>query len=420
MPMPVWKYSWRQLWGDLCGGGVAALIALPYGLALATLMGLPPVLGLFTSFLTAPITAMLGRNPVLIGGTASATVPFIALAVKQQGIGGAAKISIVAAIFMMVFGLLKLGRYISKVPITVVSGFSCGIGAMMVIGQLRTILGVASPVDITTTSPVGQFLAVWERIGQTRLNPLVLGCVVILAAFWVARKFPKSPAPLMGVVLAFLISQAFGFQEKEVGRLPLEIPAFAGFQWTPRDIGTVVPSAFMLAVIASVNILITSRVVDHFRGHKTRGADTELGAYGIANLCAGIFGAPLSVGIPARSLANVRCGGSTKVSNVVHALFLLLFVSLGADFVAHIPLAALAGVTAYIGLCLLEWSTWRRLPRMRRLDAAAFLSTVVSVLFFNAVVAIAVGCSFYALHWLYSKAFAIEPPQAQQAEAANS
>src|SRR3954471_15116081 len=101
-----WKYSFRQFTGDAFGRAIAALIALPYGLAMASLMGLPPVLGLFTSLLTAPITAILGRNPVLIGGTASATVPFIALAVKNQGIGGAAKVSIVASVFMMAFCVL--------------------------------------------------------------------------------------------------------------------------------------------------------------------------------------------------------------------------------------------------------------------------------------------------------------------------
>src|SRR5205085_3525558 len=97
------KYSLRQFTGDAFGGAIAALIALPYGLAMAALMGLPPVLGLFTSLLTAPITAFLGRNPVLIGGTASATVPFIALAVQSQGIGGAAKVCLAASIFMMAF-----------------------------------------------------------------------------------------------------------------------------------------------------------------------------------------------------------------------------------------------------------------------------------------------------------------------------
>lgn len=89
-------YGWPHLLGDASGGMIAALIALPYGLAMASLMGLPPVLGVFTSILTAPVIALLGRNPVLIGGTASATVPFIALAVRNQGIVGAAKVSLVA------------------------------------------------------------------------------------------------------------------------------------------------------------------------------------------------------------------------------------------------------------------------------------------------------------------------------------
>ena len=127
------------------GGAIAALVALPYGLALARMMGLPPELGLFTSILTAPVTSLLGRNPVLIGGTASATVPFIAAAVASQGIGGAAKVCLAASVFMMIFCVLRLGRYVAKVPHAVVSGFSCGVGAMMVILQLRTLLGLPSP-----------------------------------------------------------------------------------------------------------------------------------------------------------------------------------------------------------------------------------------------------------------------------------
>src|ERR1700732_864841 len=110
------NYSWEAFAGDCFGGVIAALIALPYGLAMASLMGLPPILGIFTSILTAPVTALLGRNPLLIGGTASATVPFVALAVRQQGIGGAAKVSIVASIFMLVFCVLRLGRDAQRGP----------------------------------------------------------------------------------------------------------------------------------------------------------------------------------------------------------------------------------------------------------------------------------------------------------------
>src|SRR5579871_4788876 len=125
------KYNWERFLGDCAGGMIAALIALPYGLSMAALMGLPPILGVVTSIMTAPITAILGRNPVLIGGTASATVPFIAAAYRAQGIGGAAKVSIVASVLMMAFCILRLGRFVSKVPSTVVAGFSGGIGGIM-------------------------------------------------------------------------------------------------------------------------------------------------------------------------------------------------------------------------------------------------------------------------------------------------
>src|SRR5260370_20791467 len=131
---------------------------------MAARTGLPRFSGLFPSFLTAPITAILGRHPVLIGGTASATVPFIALAVKNQGIGGAAKVSIVASVFMMAFCVLRLGRHISKVPQAVVSGFSCGIGGMMVISQLRTIFGIAAPMDVSSANMIGQLFTLLEHL----------------------------------------------------------------------------------------------------------------------------------------------------------------------------------------------------------------------------------------------------------------
>src|SRR5947209_1424292 len=160
------RYNWERFLGDCAGGLIAALIALPYGLSMAALMHLPPILGVVTAILTAPITALLGRNPVLIGGTASATVPFIANAVRQQGIGGAAKVSIVASVLMMAFCVMRLGRYVQKVPPTVVSGFSCGIGAMMLVSQLDVIFGVASPATRGAASTLAQLVAVVDNLWQ--------------------------------------------------------------------------------------------------------------------------------------------------------------------------------------------------------------------------------------------------------------
>jgi len=382
---------------------VAALIALPYGLAMASLMGLPPVLGIFTSILTAPVTALLGRNPVLIGGTGSATVPFIAEAVRHQGIGGAAKVSIVAAVIMMAFCVMRLGRHITRVPHAVVTGFSCGIGVMMLLSQLDVILGLPSAKGST----FGQLAQLLNHISGVQLAPLVTGLVVIGVALACGRWAPRIPAPLAGIIAAVVVAKFFSFSEGEIGALPMGLPPFIGFSWSPEDVYVVLPAAFALAFVTSVNILITSRVVEHFRGRHQRSkvadADAELGAYGIANLFAGVFGAPLSVGIPARSLAVVRCGGTTRMSNLFHAGILILMLRYLSGIISHIPLAAMAGVTAWMGICLLDWSAWRRLRKMARVDSMAFVLTAGCVVLVNAVLAVAVGCAVYGVPILYRR-----------------
>ena len=401
------RYGWTQLLGDCSGGVIAALIALPYGLAMASLMGLPPVLGVFTSILTAPVIALFGRNPVLIGGTASATVPFLALAARQHGVAGAAQLSILASGFMLLFAVTGLGRHMAKVPHAVVTGFSCGIGGMMLISQFDIMLGLATPMGRSAGTAVAQLASVVDRLGQARMIPLVLGLAVIVVATVAARISPHAPAPLIGVVLAFAIARVFGFREKEVGVLPAMLPPVVALSWKWKDTLAMLPSAVALAFVSSVNILITSRVVEHFRGRHKRikpsDADVELGAYGLANCVAGAFGAPLSVGIPARSLAVVRCGGTTALANLLHAAVLLVILWLGSGIVSHIPIPALAGVTAWMGLCLLDWSAWHRLPKMARVDAAAFLLTAASVLAVNAVLAVALGCSLYGVHALWAR-----------------
>ncbi len=314
-----WKYSWSAFRGDLGGGFLAALIALPYGLAMASLMGLPPMLGLFTSILTAPITAIFGRNPVLIGGASSVTVPFVAAAVRAQGVGGGAKISILAAVFMLVFSFLRLGRFAMKVPHSVMAGFSCGIGGMMLISQLHTIFGLKSPMD-GGSSMVSVLFEDLQNIPRLQWTTTLTAALVMLVAAVVA---------LLGILVAVLVSNIVGWSSKEIGILPHTVPPFAGFSWAPADVFSVIPGAIGLAFVTSINLLVTSRVVEHFRGRhaptKAADADRELGAYALANMAAGMFGAPLSVGIPARSLANVRCGGTTRFSNILHAMFARAF-----------------------------------------------------------------------------------------------
>ena len=279
-----WRYSWKTFSGDIFGGFIASLIAFPYGLAMAALMGLPPILGVFTSILTAPITALLGRNPVLIGGVSSVTVPFILVAVRAQGVGGAAKVSLVAAVLMLVFSTQRLGRYVAKVPHTVMAGFSCGIGGMMVVSQLKVMMGLKNlSGDASVLRQISDAIA---SIPAMQWQTLATAVLVIAAASLSSKLSPKLPAPLLGVLLAILVSRSLGWSSKEVGWLPSAVPDFAGFVWSPKDVYTVLPAGLGLAFVTSVNLLVTSRVVEHFRGRhkamKPTDADRELGAYGSA------------------------------------------------------------------------------------------------------------------------------------------
>jgi SulP family sulfate permease len=271
---------------------------------------------------------------------------------------------------------------------------------MMVILQFRTLVGLPPSNESAADLPLRQLFQVIGQLSSAHREPLILGAIVIIVATLVARRWPRSPSVLVGVALSVIAALSFGWRERTVGAVPFAMPPFAVFTWKPSDLTVILPSALGLAIVTAVNVLITSRVVEHFqgrhRGLRPADADAELGAYGIANLCAGTFGAPMSVGIPARSVANVRCGGSTRLSILLHALVLLGLVRFGSTLIATIPMAALAGVTAYVGLSLLEWSTWRRLPRMKRTDAAAFLVTAAAVLATTAVAAVAIGWSLHA------------------------
>ena len=420
MTKPSGKYSWERLGGDCAGGMIAALIALPYGLAMASLMGLPPILGVFTSILTTPITALLGRNVLLIGGTASATVPFIAAAVRAQGIGGAAKISIVASAFLMCFCIMRLGRFVSYVPGAVVSGFSAGIGGLMILSQLHVLLGVHAASNAV---PVLQLAWALRELPQMHWQPLVLGGIVIAASYLSTRISARLPAPLIGVGAASLAALLLRTRVPEIGSLHLALPPFAAFAWMPYDVMNLVPSGFMLAFVSAVNLLLTSRTIEHFQGrHKPlrrADSDAELGAFGIANLVAGIFGAPMSVGIPARSVAAIRCGATTRLSNLFHGVFLLLLVCLGSGALAHIPLAALAGVIIFMGISLLNIGVWRRLGKMHPADAGAFLVTVAGILAANAAAAVIAGSALHGLAWLYRKYAGQEPEGSRLPDAAS-
>jgi len=291
----------------------------------------------------------------------------------------------------------------------------------MVISQLKVMFALRPPSGGWSVTMFGQLMQSMRQYRDFHWLPAAVAVIVMLISPVIRKRFPRAPGPFLGVGVAIAAVAIFGWKLNEVGQIPLSLPPFVGFNWAPGDVFKVLPSAFGLAFVASVELLMTSRVVDHFRGRhklvKKMDADMELGAYGIANLICGFFAAPTSVGIPARSVANVQCGATTKVSNAIHGALLWGMITWGALLIAHVPLAALAGVTAWMGFRLLDWSAWKRLPNMRPVDSLAFLATAAGVIFEDAVRAILIGCSLHILRYIYvswTKKVASVPPDEKE------
>ncbi len=173
---------------------------------------------------------------MLIGGTSSVTVPFIAAAVRAQGVSGAAKVCISASIMMMVFCVLRLGRHVAKVPHSVVAGFSCGIGGMMIISQLRTIFALDEPAGGWKGAMLVQLAQVVQNLGRMRVEPFFVALTVVVVATIAMYWLPRGPAPLFGVVVALVVGKVFAWHEEEVGTLFAGLPSPVGFHWEPSDV----------------------------------------------------------------------------------------------------------------------------------------------------------------------------------------
>ena len=305
---------------------------------IARMMGLPPEMGLFTSILTAPVTSLLGRNPVLIGGTAKRDGSVHRRRGSDPRDGGSGQglprgVGFHDDLLHVAAGPLRgesaargcLGFFVRRGCHDGDSSTSNDARSAVATRKLRRkfVARASSSHEDSAADALGAIGAWLDCGGRRGCRGAAMAAITGAFARRCAGRRRRS---------------VLGWRERVLGAVSLSLPEFAGFTWGPADMSEILPSALGLAFVASVNILITSRVVEHFQGrHRPlRGADAdaELGAYGIANLCAGVFGCPLSVGIPARSLANLRCGGTTRLSNLLHAVFLLALASFCAGLIA--------------------------------------------------------------------------------------
>lgn len=403
----------NNLRGDIYGGLTAAVVALPLALAMGVSSGAGPIAGIYGAIFVGLFAALFGGTPSQVSGPtgpmtvvmAAVFTQYTAMFPDDPGKGAAIAFTVVilGGLLQILFGLLKLGKYINLIPHPVVSGFMSGIGVIIILLQLGPLVGhEAQP------GPIPSAVAFPEALQNLVPEALALGLFAMAVVYFMPPRINRIlPSPLVALIAGTLaLFLLHGGQMTEVmengktvyrmgeatvlGAIPTGLPSPS---WPVLDIsllGDMLESALILAVLGSIDSLLTSLVADNMtRSHHE--SDRELIGQGIGNTLAGVFGGLPGAGATMRTVVNVRSGGRTPLSGTLHAIVLLGVVA-GAGVVAqYIPHAVLAGILVKVGTDIIDWDYLKRAKDAPKAGVIIMLTVFFMTLFVNLIVAVGVG-----------------------------
>jgi SulP family sulfate permease len=385
-------YSLADLRSDAVAGLTVAVVALPLSMALAIASGVPPERGLYTAIIGGFLISLLGGSRFQIGGPAGAFIVLVSATVERHGYEGLVMATAMAGAFMLLLGLFRLGSYIRHIPFPVTVGFTAGIAVIIFASQLRDLLGLEIAKE---PGPLAAKLAaLWSAIGSINPAAMAVSVSAILAIVLIRKYRPQWPGLLMVVVAAALVAVFFHLEIATIGSrfgsVPgsLPAPSLPGFTWEKAR--AVLPDAIAIALLGSIESLLSAVVADRMSGQKHR-PNGELVAQGLANVAAVSFGGIPVTGTIARTATNVRSGAKSPVSGMLHALYLLIFMLIAAPLAVYIPLAALAAVLAVVAWNMAERHEIWLILKSSKADALVLLVTFFLTAFEDLVVAIAAG-----------------------------
>jgi SulP family sulfate permease len=391
-------YGAAQLRHDAIAGLTVAIVALPLSMALAIASGVPPERGLYTAIVGGFLISLLGGSRFQIGGPAGAFIVLVAATVERHGYDGLVLATALAGLMMIVIGIFRLGTYIRYIPHSVTVGFAAGIAVIIFASQLRDLLGLELAKEPGPLAP--KLAALWNALGS--IKPLTFAISLAgIAGILLIRKFrPQWPALLIVVALSAVVAAALQLDTATIGSrfgaVPnaLPAPSLPAFDWT--KIRAVLPDAIALALLGSIESLLSAVVADRMSGDKHR-PNGELVAQGTANIASVAFGGIPVTGTIARTATNVRAGAKSPVSGLLHSVYLLLFMLIAAPLAVYIPLAALAAVLVVVALNMSDHHEFLRLLKQSWPDALILLATFLITAFYDLVIAIGVGVAMYFL-----------------------
>ena len=440
-------YDRQRFLKDLGAGVTVGIVALPLAMAFAIASGLKPEAGIWTAIIAGFLIAALGGSAVQIGGPAGAFIVIVYGIVERYGVANLLIATACAGALLFLMGLFRLGTLVRYVPVSIVIGFTNGIAMLILISQIKDWLGLAIPkmpadmfsqlhmlaTNLDSFNPyafglglaclVGLFL--WPTLlhDKTRFGyavHLVLGRMAELRA---VRAGSRVPGPIVALVTLTLVSWGFSLPVETIGTrfggIPEGVPSFAlpDFSW--ETVKQLVTPTITIALLGAIESLLCARVADQASGQPRHDPNQELMAQGIANFVTPFFGGMPATGTIARTVTNVRAGGSTPVAGMLHALTLLVVVLAAAPLARHVPLAVLAGILIFVGWNMGEWREFspymlRRFSRhYRLLMLGTFFLTVVFDLTVAVQAGIVLACALFIrrMSSLFSvEIVSLEPP----------
>ena len=393
--------STTNIKGDLFGGVTAAIVALPLALAFGVASGAGAAAGLWGAVLVGLFAALFGGTPSLISEpTGPMTVVMTAVIASltarnpENGLAMAFTVVMLAGIFQMVFGVLKLGRYITQMPYTVISGFMSGIGFILIILQLGPFLGQAIPKG----GVMGTLTALPQLLQNARPTEVLLA-VITLAILWLTPAGVKKVAPpqLIALVIGTLLSLTLlsgggegGEGIRRIGEIAsgfpkLQLPTFA-----PAQLQTMVVSAAVLGMLGCIDALLTAVIADSVT-RTEHDSNKELIGQGLGNLVSGLFGGIAGAGATMGTVVNIQAGGRSALSGITRALVLMVVILAGGRLAAQIPQAVLAGIALKVGVDIVDWGFIKRAHRISISGAVIMYLVIALTVLVDLIVAVGVG-----------------------------
>ena len=397
-------YTKQKLLNDIIAGIIVAIIALPLSIALALASGVKPEQGLYTAIVAGFVIALLGGSRVQISGPTAAFATIVAGIVATNGLEGLAVATVTAGAILILMGLLRLGKLIKFIPHTITVGFTGGIALTLLIGQVKDFAGLTfthSPIET-----LEKLIEVVKTIGTINWQAVLIGAISLaILIVWPKIKYiNKIPPSLIAVIISAGLVALLGMKVNTIGSLYTVSSSLPKFNLPNFNLFIeMLPNAFTIAALAAIESLLSCVVSDGMINDK-HNSNTELIAQGAGNICSALFGGIPATGAIARTAANVKNGGQSPISGIVHAIVLLLILVVLMPYAALIPMPAIAAILFVVAYNMSEWREFVHITKTSHFtDILVLATTCVLTVVFDLVVAIAVGMVMHYLFVLIKK-----------------